>query len=105
MIFLNNVNKIIIDSGWHVQEVHLNPHKILTQSLLDSLFMKNVFTGMWRRFRFICIVIPGEVKPRGVNKWCNYKSWHPPDRISGSQINSRMIKKTFHQPLAYLMGV
>ena len=39
MKLLNNTNKKIIDSGCHVQWIHLKPHKILTHMLFDFLIL------------------------------------------------------------------
>ena len=62
MKLLNNTNKKIIDSGCHVQGIHLKPHKILTHMLFDFLILRVIFIGMRRRFRFFCIVIPDLIR-------------------------------------------
>jgi len=58
MKLLNNTNKIIIDSGCHVQGIHLKPHKILTHMLFEFLILRVIFIEMRRSFRFFSIVIP-----------------------------------------------
>ena len=62
MKLLNNTNKKIIDSGCHVQGIHLKPHKILTHMLFDFLILRVIFIEMRRRFRFFCIVIPDQIQ-------------------------------------------
>jgi len=58
MKLLNNTNKKIIDSGCHVQGIHLKPHKILTHMLFEFLIQRVIFIEMRRSFRFFSIVIP-----------------------------------------------
>ena len=58
MKLLNNTNKKIIDSGCHVQGIHLKPHKILTQMLFEFLILRVISIEMRRSFRFFSIVIP-----------------------------------------------
>lgn len=50
MKLLNNTNKKIIDSGCHVQGIHLKPHKILTHMLFDFLILRVIFIGMRAAF-------------------------------------------------------
>jgi len=50
MKLLKYTNKKIIDSGCHVQGIHLKPHKILTQMLFDFLILRVIFIGMLAAF-------------------------------------------------------
>ncbi len=50
MKLLNNTNKKIIDSGCHVQGIHLIPHKIFTHMLFDFLILRVIFIGMRAAF-------------------------------------------------------
>ena len=50
MKLLNNTNKKIIDSGCHVQGIHLKPHKILTHMLFDFLILRVIFIGCGAAF-------------------------------------------------------
>ena len=62
MKLLNNTNKKIIDSGCHVQGIHLKSHKILTHMLFEFLILRVIFIEMRRSFRFFCIVIPDQIR-------------------------------------------